>query len=461
MNNSDLKSKLIKAALISAVAVTVSGSMTGCESKQVKELKDLLEAGAYSEAVNYYMSNRDKLADQNLDEVINASADNIYNSYVAGSIESDNAKSQLRNLEEIGSDESDKYIGGKIALIDSNGAYNDGLSYMENESYLNAIEEFKKVIENDLNYALAQSKIKEAEELYMKGLIKTAESYIEDNDYSQAISYLTGFLSKIENNQMLQDKIAEYKDKMLDAVLEDVNAFIKNGDYYNALVGIADLEDDYGDTKKLQDLKASTEKSYLDTVLPIIDDYVKAKDYVNAYTVCVNAMEVIDNSEELQKRYNEIEPLKPALLNEMKISESEYFEQLTDHTEIYEDVTGNTYNPGNLYRLHLDNDGWGTSETGYAKVYLNSQYTKLTGTLAMDDGSDTGDCIVTILLDDKEAYKETFSRTTEPKKVDIDVKGKQWMQIMISYPEESSDSSSSSSSTYKSDIFVYNFAFTK
>lgn len=102
-------SNIMKATIVSALAASVTGSFTGCESTQVKELKDLLDAGAYSEAVSYYQTNHDKLADKNLDEVINTSADNIYNSYLSGSLSASNAISQLESIKAIGSDSSDEY----------------------------------------------------------------------------------------------------------------------------------------------------------------------------------------------------------------------------------------------------------------------------------------------------------------------------------------------------------------
>ncbi len=352
-------------------------------------------------------------------------------------------------------------IDERKALIDSNVSFKEGQTYLENKDYLSAIEAFKKVIESDSNYTTAQSKIKETEQLYKDSILSKAESYIQDGDYSEAINYLTGFLEQFTNDQDIKDKIDAYKDAMLDSLLPEVNDFIKKGDYYNALVGIAALEEDYGDSKKLQTLRETTETQYLQTVIPIIDEYIKNEDYINAYSVCVNAMEVIKDSNELQSRHDQIEPLKPILLSEMKISESEYFEQLTDHTISYEDVIGNSYNPGNLYRLHMhNNDSWGNNEQGYAKVYLNSQYTSLTGTVTLDDTSDKGDCVVTILVDDKEVYKEKFNRASTPKDINIDVKGKQWLQIMISPPEEDSESSGNSG-TYNSEILVVNFAFSK
>ena len=206
MKNSDLKSKLVRATLISALAVSVSATLTGCESKQVKELKELLDAGDYTEAVNYYWNNIDKLEDKKLDEVVNASVDNVYNSYLSDVTDVDTARNQLKNLKEIGSNESDSYIDAKLALIDSNEAYEEGLEYMDNENYLDAIESFKLVTQDDPNYASAQSKITESEDLYVKSLITKAETYISDNDYTGAINYLTGFLSKLENNQALQDE---------------------------------------------------------------------------------------------------------------------------------------------------------------------------------------------------------------------------------------------------------------
>ncbi len=437
MMNISRNFKVICIALLVSLSVAVTGCSGG--NKEADEFKSILKEGNYYEAMDYYASHKDAIGEENTNAVLDEIREEIVSSYRSGSLTASVATSNLSSLSSIANSATQQKISQSIELIKSNENFENGNKAFTNREFESAKSLFRSVIESDENYASAQEKIAECDNEIKKIYIAKAEKYANDGNYKAAIEYLKSYLSVFDDVTDLNAKIKEYTDAQMEVLLKETNQFIKNGDYYSALEEIGKLSQEYPDSDKLKKTKQETEEKYLKDIIPLIDEYKKDKKYSEAYMICKNALDLIPESEELKKRLEEIEPLKPVLLNEMKISESDAFEQISDHRGTYEDVVGNKYEAGNLYKLALYHDGWGNDDDGYAKVFLNSQYTKMDGVIAVSNDSDKGDFIVKILCDDKELYSGKFNRTTPPQKVSIDVKGRKWMQVMISYANEEDD----------------------
>ena len=125
-------------------------------------------------------------------------------------------------------------------------------------------------------------------------------------------------------------------------------------------------------------------------------------------------------SELLQKTQNNV----PVQLSSLKISESDGCEEGSNLT-LKEDSIGNVYSSGNLFKL----DSY--SRVGYMTFYIKGDYSRLTGTIAVaDDSTKTSGMISIYDENDKLLYTSgDMSRTTAPIKVDVDIKGVQWLKI--------------------------------
>jgi tetratricopeptide (TPR) repeat protein len=500
--------KKIKQTSIASVLVLSLG-LTGCTSKEQTEFQEFLNNNQYADAISYYMQNQSKIDSEALESSIKSSIDAIYNAYYAQEMSASLAITNLTTLSSAGVESLTQTIQDKIVLIDkiesSRTAFTQGEELYNIGDYLTAIESYSMVIEEDSNYTVAQERIKASKEAFKSSILETAQSHADNEDYLMAINCLTSALSEVDDTSELESKISEYeqmyKDALLDhaaalaasgdyagaasylegylnqfdnvsdfekkideytqayedaqveACLADARASMDISDYYSALVAIQAVEIEYPDNDTVEALRQSAAESYLSNILPLIDSYIEAAQYTDAYSICENALEVVPDSDELAQRLAYIEPLKPVLLSELPISESAEFEQLTEHDTTYKDVVGNVYNPGNLYRIHLYHDGWGSSEDGYAKVYLNAQYSTMVGTLAVDDTSDTGECIISIYADNQVVYTGTFDRTTAPQSISIDVTGKQWIEFRILYPDDTYG--------YSSNVLLSNVGFYK
>lgn len=433
--------------LLAASMVAISLSLTGCTSKEEKEFLKLLKEENYSGAVEFYSVNSEKIKDKTLKTSVENTIEKIETDYLEKNMSFDDAYDSLNYLYSLGEPDLSDLLDNTIYRIsqmnDSRVCFETAESDFENGEYLSAHQMYSNVIEDDTdNYKTAQSRMEECKSLYKTQVLENAAADAKQGDYDSAISILESAHQYYiyNDDEEIGGKLKEYtvakENAIITEQLDDTMQLIKNGDYYTALTQIKEFLQEYPDNEMLKDLKKTTESSYLDIILPLIKDYMESEDYSDAFTLCTDALSLIPESSELASLKEQIEPLKPTLLSEMTISESAGFEQMTDRTVIYKDVVGTQYNPGNLYQVHLYHDGWGGDSDGYAKVYLNGQYKKMEATVALDDSSETGDCVFAVYGDDDVIYSKKFNRTTPSDKIELDVTGRQWIEFSIAYPDE-------------------------
>ena len=457
MRNKEVK-KRIAASLIAASLI-----LAGCTTKEEKEMKKLLEGDRYSEAADYYAQHSSRIGDESRESMLKEAIERIREAYLEKKMTCSSAVDSLNALYSLGSETMESAISETIASIEnleqSRMAFQQAEKYYQEERYLYALEKYADVIEEDEeNYETAQSKMEECVSLYKKQVLSQAAAFFEEGEYDSAIDLLeeTAEYYMYNEDKDIQSFLSKYRteweNETVRGLLSDTMERIEKGDFFSALKQIDGLLADYPENAVLTDLRNSTATSYLDTVLPLIREYMSEEKYAEAHSICSGALSVLKDSSELQALRDELEPLRPVLLSELTISESACFDELTDRTEVYKDVVGNRYYPGNLYRLHLYHDGWGNDDDGYAKVYLNSQYKKMKATVALDDSSDTGSCILSVYGDDSVLYSGEFSRTTPPEEISIDVTGTQWIEFSITYPEEDTHG-------YQSNIFISGVGF--
>ena len=100
------------------------------------------------------------------------------------------------------------------------------------------------------------------------------------------------------------------------------------------------------------------------------------------------------------------------------------------------DVKGNSYVPGNLYVMSISR-GWG-DEDGYAKLYANKEYATFGGTLAAAEGTEAGDVIFEVYVDEELVESITFNNESDPVEFSIDIPDSEWIELKIVYPEDAS-----------------------
>lgn len=103
----------------------------------------------------------------------------------------------------------------KKDIVDLNGsriAFKSGVEYEEQEKYIDAIDEYKKVKEIDKeNYDLAQEKISDLSVKYKEELLVSCDEFKENGEYEKAVNLVGEGLEILEDDEELLVKQSEYK----------------------------------------------------------------------------------------------------------------------------------------------------------------------------------------------------------------------------------------------------------
>ena len=317
----------------------------------------------------------------------------------------------------------------------SSEAFLNAESLYQSEDYSEAIKEYKKVIKEDDDYKEAQEKINNAEDKLYQMRMEQVKELAEEKNYDEAISTLKDMLKDFDNDE-INTLIDEYKQSFTDEILSYAKNYADEKDYYNAIVYLSEINADKEnyDFASVESKLSEYKQTFEDYALTQSVALVKEKKYDDAVSLLENALDAIPDNEKISKKLQEINNTKPILLNTIKITNSDKFEQITDNA--VEDTIGNTYAPGNLFEIH---ESWGN---GFGEFYLGKEYKKLTGVVSPSDNC--GDCTgrLEIYSNDKMIYSVKFNRKTTPVSVDVDVTNAEWLKIQVSYVETDDSSGS-------------------
>lgn len=388
--------------------------------------------------------------DGNLHECLKKLAEKISMEYTEEKIDFDTAEEDLNALLQL-STEADvnvfitDILAQVKALKNSRDSYIDAEESFLKQDFESAISGYSFVIESDENYADAQEKLVISQDNYREQILNNIGTPNTNEEFEEALRILERALTVIPKDSAFTEKYQavyeQYAGILKQDALKNASAFIDTGDFVSA-ISLVDKALGYNEgDSELEGLLISVQSEYETYVTNQVNVAVAAYDYETAFTVLDQAMEVLPESTVLEDLYKSVEASKPTPLNELKISESNLYSEVTELV-ITEDVVGNQYDPKNLFVLSATDDSWEDPESGYAKYYLNGEYTKLRGTLAVGDQSEIGECTFTIYGDDRVLYtSETLTRTTAPIALEVDVTGVSWIQIILSVPESDQDMS--------------------
>lgn len=173
--------------------------------------------------------------------------------------------------------EDDSEVNEIINLVskvnDSRTAFNNAESYKEEGSYVAAMEEYAKVVEEDTaNYELAQTGIEEAKSLFREDALSEAKSYADNGDYETAIDILEDALLVLTDDSELQSEIESFEGAIYNDVVtqayEIAGQAVAEGRYADAFAAINAALEKYPDSAELQDyLEAITAEMYASSPL--------------------------------------------------------------------------------------------------------------------------------------------------------------------------------------------------
>lgn len=384
-------------------------------------------------------------ANKKIEEYFDDALADIKEHFIAEKITYDEARQSALTFIDSGlvtnsKEEADTILNEIDSLNISREAYTRAESFFSEADYPSAIKEYEKVIESDANYETAKQQISVCKELYKQQILSTTENYSDSEECKAAIDKVSEAMEIIGEDEDLKkrfDKLSdEYTKSIKKEAFEKADKAVKNGDYETAIFTIQESLPYCQNDKEYVDYWNTLQTEYVKSVETLASSFAEKGDYRSALNVLERACTLLPDNAELKDSYEMALANKPVGLMEIKISESDSFEQVAD-LSVSLDTVGNTYDPINLYKITGKKEEWSDDVNGYAKIYTNSDYKRLTGVIAVSDITENNTiCDFTIYGDDKILYTVTgLSRTTAPIPVDVDLTGISWIQLQITITE--------------------------
>lgn len=220
----------------------------------------------------------------NENKIDKATADEKVNMFLAFNISSvnDNVSDARRHIE---------------TLYSSKISYSEGLTYSEAGMYLEAVLSFRQVLEDDVNYPVAQENIDSAVNSYSEAKIVESDKIAstgKTDDLLKAAKYLKKEMEKAENFPPLIAKFDEYINVYKSDMLELAETQSKN-DYYIAMKTLSTAMEEAGEDGIIEKYNEYSEK-YVDNAILRAEQASNAGESVD---ILATALKHVPDSEKL------------------------------------------------------------------------------------------------------------------------------------------------------------------
>ena len=383
------------------VAVIVICILVSNANNPVNKMINAINDGDYKTAEELYYNNYSALSDNKaVIDAIQAQVDAVEKGYKDGSIDYNTAMNKLDDISDLPM------------------SYETTLSDVKSEMY-----ELKSSADS----------------------LKKGDKYLKDKDYDNAIYYYGEVLEKdTANYKKAQEQKAKAVDGIRQKYLDEAKKDFDNGDYKYA---ISDLQDALNNTYLDNDKKINEQiATYVDEIIKKSDEYFNNKDYENAVNLIDNTKNMFsedsDNRKKLDTQLEKLNKEVPVKLSDIKFdsSNTDYFYRYQSGSK---DVAGNEYNGDNVCTMSVSK----YHENAYAGLYVNKDYKKIKGTVAVeknnysDIGSNTK-AYFEIVGDNKTLYKsEVLTNKSEPINFEVNIKNVEKLTIELVYVKNSGNSS--------------------
>lgn len=402
-------SSILAAVIIAIIVICI---LVSNANNPVNKMINAINQGDYDTAEELYYDNYVALSDnQAVIDAIQAQVDAVEKSYKEGSIDYDTAMDKLNDIYYLPMSYKTTLSDVKSEMYDlkSSADYlEQGNKYLEEKYYSNAIYYYNKVLENDTaNYKKAQEQKEKAINGIRQQYLDDAKKDFNNGDYRYAISDLQNAL----DNDYLQD------DKKINAQID----------------------------------------TYVGEVIKKSDEYFNNKDYENAIDIIDNVTYLFDeNSDNYKKLNSQLEKLDkeiPIKLQDISFdsSNADYFYRYQSGSK---DVAGNVYDGDNVCTMSVSK----YHENAYATMYVNKDYKKIKGTIAVKNNSyssisSNSKAYFEVVGDNKTLYKsDVLTNKSEPISFEVNIKDVEQVTLKLVYVQSSS---SSSMDVILSDVEIY------
>lgn len=339
---------------------------------------DSLENGEYDYAVYYYQKNMGE-PNNKLVDGINERLDVIWEKFEAEEIDYYTAAGELAAIQQMDVTElSDKIadINGKVERLNgSRIAYAAAQDFENDGDYVNAIAQYRLVIDSDANYESAKGALDKLVPDYKDGVLEEAQGYAKNKDYGAAIEVLNDSVQVLGEDADIVAKITTYQ------------------------------------------------TTYEKEVIAEADKLLKAKKFDEAETLLSNAKEILPDSTKIQEKLSGVDDYRPVDLSEMVLIDSKDYEF---KNELFTDSFGYKY--ANSYFFNPD-----YNEETYAVFNLDKKYNVFKASVVSNPTTNSDSNYTVAIIVDGKVVKtvDEFTKTTGKINVEVDVTGVTKLEIRV------------------------------
>lgn len=291
--------------------------------------------------------------------------------------------------------------------------------YAENK-YIEAIPEYKKVIEDDKeNYDAAVAKITEATDSFRTGIMNQAKTEADGGNYPNAIEILEKGLEVLTDDSQLKEAVSTYTSTYEQSNINSAQSHIDKDEYPEAISILKKACQALPSSSVLNQKYQSAISAYESYAINGADSLVADGLYDDALTLLSKAMDTLPDNANIQSKYNEVKDSKPNRLQDVKVVSSD---KMTTQNESVSDRYGNSYTDG----ISFD-----ASRGAYALYNLNKKYSSFETTIFVSEKASNGkDISIIIYLDGEVAHTEiNITEESGPIHLTLDVEEVSTMKI--------------------------------
>lgn len=360
------------------VGLAVMVGFAGLTYFQNYQIQKLITGEVTSETVKelaqLYKKETDETVKKQIEEKMASRTEIICDSFNREELTYEKATEELENIKSLDIvSEKVEEVEEKVEKLSRSKEWFKEAKELEADAVQEAVNCYRKVEEEDLNYETAQQKITELLEKLAADGKAEAEKYAKESNYPKAIA-------KLETT-------------------------------------IAALPED----EELQELKQKYEDAYVEETVKSVDSLIEERKFDEAKVLLDEAIGII-SSEVLKEKWMEIDGYKPETLEVLNASNG--YE--TEEIETLIDSYGNSYTDAVVFDEY----------SGESIVYqLGGKYSRFTAKLvAVESCSSDAKIDFAIFTDDVLAYQETgYTRQSGERVIDINLSGVQEMVVQLNF----------------------------
>lgn len=282
-------------------------------------------------------------------------------------------------------------------INDSRTAFASAEKFRTAGKYIDAIEEYRKVVEEDIAYyQLAQQLLEDTIVLYRDDTMDTVKVYEENGDYIQAKQLIEDALAVLPTDSELLSELnvinSFIKDQELDNITEKINNAINEENYEEAFRYVTDALEAFPNNAEILNVQTVLKEKYKEKMYAELEELYNSNS-INEAIALLNQMQTyLPGDSEIADLLILYQSYLPTSFSELEIYEDNsiyrcYYDKYQMLVDTYDNIYYGAIRLATSY-------GWGKSMPYGELVFLvNNNYNRISGTLAYENCENTNGSI--------------------------------------------------------------------